>query len=94
MCTGVGDWPIKVTIVPTAGQRGDSPQFMPVLESIRVPRLDTGRTRVRPGRATCDVRAVGVEVTRRGIAVRIAREGIESSTRLGRHRWVIDSCLS
>lgn len=31
-----------------AGQRGDSPQFEPVLERVRVPRLGPGRPRVRP----------------------------------------------
>lgn len=30
----------------------------------------------------------------RGIGVRAARKGIESSRRLGRHRWIIESCLS
>ncbi|WP_434092459.1 hypothetical protein [Streptomyces flaveolus] len=30
-------------IVVTAGQRGDSPQFEPVLEKVRVPRIGAGR---------------------------------------------------
>ncbi|MEU2105864.1 MULTISPECIES: hypothetical protein [unclassified Nocardia] len=30
----------------------------------------------------------------RGIAVRIARDGIDSSQRLGRHRWVIEGTIS
>ena len=34
------------------------------------------------------------EVRRRGIAVRIARKGIESPHRLGRHRWIVEACLS
>lgn len=34
------------------------------------------------------------EIRRRGIAVRITHKGIESSQRLGRHRWIIESCLS
>ena len=32
----------------TAGQRGDSPQFIPVLRRIRVSRLGVGRARSRP----------------------------------------------
>jgi transposase len=40
--------------VITAGQRGDSPQFIPVLEGIRVPRLGRGRPRTRPDRALAD----------------------------------------
>ena len=35
-------------MVITAGQRGESPQFEPVLERIRVPRLGHGRSRKRP----------------------------------------------
>ncbi|MFD8417524.1 transposase [Streptomyces sp. NPDC059650] len=38
----------------TAGQRGDSPQFEPVLEAIRVPRLGLGRPRKRPDRVRAD----------------------------------------
>ena len=38
----------------TAGQRGDSPQFIPVLEGIRIPRPGRGRPRTRPDRALAD----------------------------------------
>ncbi|MCX2925147.1 transposase [Streptomyces sp. NEAU-W12] len=38
----------------TAGQRGDAPQFEPVLEAIRVPRLGLGRPRKRPDRVRAD----------------------------------------
>ncbi len=37
-----------MSIVVTAGQRGDSPQFEPVLAKVHVPRIGPGRTRVRP----------------------------------------------
>ncbi|MDH6629559.1 hypothetical protein M2271_007395 [Streptomyces sp. LBL] len=40
--------------VVTAGQRGDSPQFEPVLEKVRVPRIGSGRPRVRPDRVWAD----------------------------------------
>lgn len=43
-----------MSIVITAGQRGDSPQFEPVLEAIRVPRLELGRPRSRPDRVWAD----------------------------------------
>jgi transposase len=33
-------------------------------------------------------------IARRGIRVRIARKKVESSTRLGRHRWVIERTVS
>ncbi|WP_258055588.1 transposase [Streptomyces sp. Ru62] len=41
-------------IVVTAGQRGDSPQFEPVLEKVRVPRIGVGRPRARPNRVRVD----------------------------------------
>ncbi|GAB7028598.1 hypothetical protein JCM4914_00590 [Streptomyces platensis subsp. malvinus] len=43
-----------MSIVITAGQRGDSPQFEPVLEKVRVPRIGSGRPRVRPNRVRAD----------------------------------------
>lgn len=43
-----------MSIVVTAGQRGDSPQFETVLAQVRVPRLGSGRPRVRPDRVRAD----------------------------------------
>ncbi|TWV41895.1 IS5 family transposase [Streptomyces misionensis] len=43
-----------VSIVITAGQRGDSPQFEPVLKAICVPRIGPGRPRTRPHRVRAD----------------------------------------
>ncbi|MET9677360.1 transposase [Streptomyces sp. NPDC006482] len=43
-----------MSIVVTAGQRGDSPQFEPVLEKVRLPRIGPGRRRVGPDRVRAD----------------------------------------
>ncbi|MFF2432566.1 IS5 family transposase [Streptomyces mirabilis] len=43
-----------MSIVITAGQRGDSPQFEPVLQKIRVSRPGPGRPRTRPNRVRAD----------------------------------------
>ncbi|WP_406500446.1 transposase [Streptomyces sp. NBC_00846] len=43
-----------MSIVITAGQRGDSPQFESVLKKIRVHRLGSGRPRTRPDRVRAD----------------------------------------
>jgi len=43
-----------MSLVVTAGQRGDSPQFAAVLRSIRVPRIGRGRSRTRPDRVLAD----------------------------------------
>ena len=57
-----------------------------------------GRPRHRPGKLHADKAydhpTLRREVRARGITVRIARKGIESSQRLGRHRWIVESCLS
>ncbi len=59
----------------TAGQRGDSPQFEPVLEAIRIPRLGPGRPRKRPDRVRADKaydsRANRSYLRRRGIKATI-----------------------
>jgi transposase len=47
-----GRGPLSLLI--TAGQRGDSPQFAAVLERIRVPRRGPGRPRTRPNRVLAD----------------------------------------
>ncbi|MGN5377175.1 transposase [Streptomyces lasalocidi] len=47
-----GQKPLPIVI--TAGQRGDSPQFQPVLENIRVPRQGPGRPRKQPGSVRAD----------------------------------------
>ncbi|MFE2674802.1 IS5 family transposase [Streptomyces hygroscopicus] len=47
-----GQKPLSVLI--TAGQRGDSPQFEPVLDAVGVPRLGRGRPRRRPDRVRAD----------------------------------------
>ena len=64
-----------MSIVLTAGQRGDSPQFIPVLHGIRVPRLTGGRARTRPDRVLADkaytAKANREHLRRRGIKATI-----------------------
>ncbi|GAA1314782.1 hypothetical protein GCM10009634_85070 [Saccharothrix xinjiangensis] len=43
-----------MSLLVTAGQRGDSPQFVPVIERIEVPRVGPGRARTRPDRVLAD----------------------------------------
>ncbi|PBC85975.1 Transposase DDE domain-containing protein [Streptomyces sp. 2133.1] len=42
----------------------------------------------------CDYDHLRRWLRKKGIAHRIARKGIESSTRLGRHRWVVERTVS
>ncbi|MFJ4122175.1 transposase [[Kitasatospora] papulosa] len=52
MAVEQGQKPLSIVI--TAGQCGDSPQFEPVLEKVHVPRIGPGRPRVRPDRVRAD----------------------------------------
>ncbi len=67
-----------LSIVITAGQRGDSPQFRAVLEGIRVPRPGRGRPRTRPHRVLADKaygsRANRAYLRRRGIRCTIPQK--------------------
>lgn len=64
-----------LSLVVTAGQRGDSPQFQLVLEGIRVARVGGGRARTRPDRVLADKayssRANRGYLRRRGITATI-----------------------
>jgi transposase len=64
-----------LSFVVTGGQRGDSPQFIPVLGAINVPRLSGGRPRTRPERVLADKaytsRANRAYLRRRGIKATI-----------------------
>jgi hypothetical protein len=43
-----------LSLIVTAGQRGDSPQFRAVLDGINVPRIGAGRPRTRPDKVRAD----------------------------------------
>lgn len=89
---------IPLAVLVSAANTHDSQLLMPLLDSIAAIRSARGRPRHRPAKLHADKAydqpALRREIRRRGIAVRIARKGVESSTRLGRHRWVVEACLS
>lgn len=74
-----------MSIVVTAGQRGDSPQFEPVLEKVRVPRIGPGRPRVRPDRVRADKayasRKIRAYLRRRGIRCTIPDKADQARNR-------------
>jgi hypothetical protein len=43
-----------LSLILTAGQRGDSPQFRAVLDGINLPRIGAGRPRTRPDKVRAD----------------------------------------
>jgi IS5 family transposase len=82
----------------TAANTTDTTMFQAVVEDIPPVRTPSGRRRQRPGKVDADKgydsRANRAYLRRRGIRARIARRGIEPSTRLGRHRWKVERSLS
>jgi transposase len=89
---------VPLTCLISAANTHDSQLLIPLLDSIASIRAARGRPRRRPTKLHADKAydqpALRAEVRRRGIAVRIARKGVESSKRLGRHRWIVEACLS
>jgi transposase len=81
-----GQRPLSMLV--TAGQAGDSPQFAAVLAGIRVPRRGPGRARTRPDRVLADKayssRGNRAELRRRGIRATIGEPSDQAGHRLRR----------
>ena len=79
-----------LSIVLTAGQRGDSPQLAAVLGGIRVPRLGVGRPRTRPDLVLADKayssRANRAYLRCRGIRATIPEKDDQAAHRRARGR--------
>ena len=82
----------------TAANVNDTIVFQAVVEDIPPIRTPAGRRRTRPTKVHADKgddsRANRAYLRRRGIRARIARRQIESSAKLGRHRWKVERALS
>lgn len=68
-----------LAVIVTAGQWGDSPQFIPVLNKIKVPRPHGGRPRTRPDRVLAD-KAYGSRANRAWLRARKIRCTIPEKT--------------
>ena len=72
--------------------------FEALIDAVLLIRQPSGQRRKRPARLHADkaydIPRCRQALTRRRIKVRIARKGIESSQRLGRHRGVIERTLA
>jgi IS5 family transposase len=95
VCDGGG---LPLTAVVTAAHVNDTTMFQAVLDDVPPIRTPSGRRRTRPGKVHAD-KAYDSAANRgylrwRGIKARIARRGVESSTRLGRQRWRVEQSLS
>jgi transposase len=89
---------LPLTLLTSAANTHDSQLLIPLVDAVAPTRVPRGRPRHRPAKLHADKaydqRALRTALRRRGITPRIARKGIESSTRLGRHRWIVESSLS
>jgi IS5 family transposase len=82
----------------SAANTHDSLCLQPLVQAVPAIRCRRGPRRRRPAKLHLDkgydyphIRAL---LRHRGITPRIARRGIESRTRLGRHRWVIERTIA
>jgi transposase len=95
VCDGAG---LPLTAVVTAANVTDTMMLQAVLDDVPPVLTSSGRRRRRPGKLHSDKgydsAANRAYLRRRGIRPRIARRGLESSTRLGRHRWRVERSLS
>ena len=88
---------IPLAVRLSAANAHDATQLIPLLDAIPPiigPRGRPGRPRKRPaklhGDKAYDSSDLRHALRSRGITPRLARRGIDSSERLGRHRWVVE----
>jgi transposase len=88
--------PLGLTI--SGANRHDSRMLAPTLDAVPPVGGQRGRPRRRPHNLHADKgydhRRCRRECRARGIVPRIARRGIDSSERLGRHRWKVERTLA
>ena len=92
---------IPLAVRLSAANAHDATLLLPLVDAIPAiigPRGKPGRPRKRPSKLHADKAydssALRCALRARGITPRIARRGIDSSERLGRHRWVVERTLS
>jgi transposase len=89
---------LPLSLLVTGANTNDSLVFEALLDDLPPVRTPAGRRRRRPDKCHADKaydnRRCRAYLSRRGIKVRIARCGIESSTRLGRHRWKAERSIA
>lgn len=85
---------LPLALVLTGANRHDSMALTETVDAIHPVRQRRGRPRKRPDKLHADkgydFKRCRRDLRARTITPRIARRGIESSQRLGRHRWVVE----
>ena len=89
---------VPLAALLTGANRHDSVVCAELLDAIPPIKQPNGRRRKRPAKLHADkgydYPRCRAALRRRHIRVRIARKGIDSSQRLGRHRWVVERTLA
>lgn len=89
---------LPISVAVSGANLHDSQALEPLVMGIPPIRSRRGPRRRRPaklhGDKGYDYDHLRKWLRKRGIAPRIARRGVESSTRLGRHRWVVERTMS
>jgi transposase len=85
-------------VLQTGANAHESPLLEPLLDAVPWIRTPRGGRRKRPDKLHADKAYAGrpnrQRLRRRHIKARIARKGIESTERLGRHRWKVERTFS
>ena len=89
---------IPLSVGISAANTNDVQALRPLVKAIPAIRSRRGPRRRKPAKLHADKAYDAAElrewVRDRGIGVRIAHKGIETSDRLGRHQWVIERTIS
>lgn len=89
---------LPLSVAVSAANTNDAYALKPLVMAIPAIKSRRGPRRRKPAKLHADKAYDQVElrdwVRDQGIAVRIARKGIESSKKLGRHRWVIERSIA
>lgn len=89
---------VPLSVAVSAANTNDSYALKPLIRAIPAIRSRRGPRRRKPAKLHADKAYDHANLRRwvraRGIAVRIARKGIETSKKLGKHRWVIERSIA
>jgi transposase len=89
---------LPLSVAVSAANTNDAAALKPLVRAIPAIKSRRGPRRRKPGKLHADKAYDHLDLRKwvraRGIAVRIARKGIETSKRLGQHRWVIERTIA
>jgi transposase len=89
---------IPLAVLISAANTSDAQLMLPLLDSVAPVRSRRGRPRQRPSKVRADKAydqlALRAEVRRRGHRGARRWQDHRSSQCLGRHRWIVEACLS